>query len=761
MQNKIKPVDLLTDQFQQLKNLSVNKIHNNSSQNERNESFGAIIVNVSKILHENSAYLGIFAFYEANRLTSSQFLGVCRSFVKTLNQVSHLELCGNQMEWFVAEMKGSSLSQDTKLIVNNFSHALTHLDLSGNLIKTFPLECLSMPLKYLNLQNNHLSSLDNLESLIFKNNKESSKIQRTLVELNLSKNLIQKVPFQVITIFFSELTHLDIGENPIVSFELRTLTSQPRSAHLFGSVSNKDNSDEDFSKFISTFSKVSHLILTSLDASLLEKTIERKKSSQTKQSSLFNFYKKKELETLSSSGTFFPLEILSLHHLQVLDLSKNKHLPFHELEKIESPILMNIVNINLSECFLVGSVNKLLRFASKTNLQILDLSYNNFSHVDIHEFSSLKSLNLTMNTELLSNDENIYHILQNCNKEMEHLILQRIHQEEIGFLDTFYPSSIKKNKLDETTIGEFLSRLNDLKSLTLSGCFIKKCPSQLNGLHHSHLTALDLSFNEISEIPSSLMTLDSLTTLDLSHNDISLINVDDLGIIQLRNLTILNLSHNNLSQLPVKFIISLPTIQTISLEYNAELLKSIPQEVTEEFNKWSNEHSKVIFRRILIEPSLVINGLYLSGNASAQSKHQMKRLGITHVLNVAEGLTTPFPFDFIYKKVELEDTLEQDLFPHLDECVDFIEEALKNHKTVLVHCKAGVSRSASMVIAYIMKKYNQSYENALEFVKERRPQVCPNTAFIHQLMRYEQKLRMESQGSAYPSSNKLDFNSTM
>nr|CAG4714605.1 unnamed protein product [Naegleria fowleri] len=538
MQNKIKPIDLLTDQFQHLKNYSVNDRYtrdNNgsSSQNEMKEQLGTIMVNVSKILRESSAYLGIVSFYEANRMTSSQFQSACRSFTKTLNQICHLELCGNQMEC-----------------------------LSDNMIQTFPLECLYMPLKCLNLKNNHVSSLDNLESLLFSNGikKETFKLQHTLQDLNLSKNSIQNVPFQLIVTFFSELTHIDIGENPIVDFEVTRLTSQPRSSTWFGRMSTKDNSDEDFSNFIrtSSVSKVSHLVLSSMDASLLEKTIESKKSCRTKSSNLFNFYKKKELETLSSSGTFFPLDFLSLTYVQVLDLSKNKHLPFHELEKVETPILMNIVNINLSECFLVGSVNKLLRFASKKNLQVLNLSYNNFSYLDIQEFSSIKNLNLTMNTELLSVDENIYQLLQNCNKEIEYLTLKRIHQEENGFSDLLNPF-ITKNKLEESTIGEFLSRLNHLKLLTFSGLFIQTCPPQINGMHHSQLISLDLSHNDITELPHSLMTLDSLTALDLSHNDIPNIHEDDLGIIQLRNLTSLNLSHNNLSQLPVKFIISLPS----------------------------------------------------------------------------------------------------------------------------------------------------------------------------------------------------------
>jgi len=59
-----------------------------------------------------------------------------------------------------------------------------------------------------------------------------------------------------------------------------------------------------------------------------------------------------------------------------------------------------------------------------------------------------------------------------------------------------------------------------------------------------------------------------------------------------------------------------------------------------------------------------------------------------------------------------------------DECIEFIDTALKTGK-ILVHCAAGVSRSASVVIAYIMKKNNLSYEDASFMVRQKRPMISP------------------------------------
>lgn len=56
---------------------------------------------------------------------------------------------------------------------------------------------------------------------------------------------------------------------------------------------------------------------------------------------------------------------------------------------------------------------------------------------------------------------------------------------------------------------------------------------------------------------------------------------------------------------------------------------------------------------------------------------------------------------------------------------------------VLVHCKMGVSRSGSTVIAYAMKEYGWSLERALGHVRERRPIVHPNPGFMRQLELYQ------------------------
>lgn len=61
----------------------------------------------------------------------------------------------------------------------------------------------------------------------------------------------------------------------------------------------------------------------------------------------------------------------------------------------------------------------------------------------------------------------------------------------------------------------------------------------------------------------------------------------------------------------------------------------------------------------------------------------------------------------------------------------------KNHSKCLVHCKMGVSRSASTVIAYAMKEYGWSLEKAYNLVKQKRSITRPNAGFMRQLAEYE------------------------
>ncbi|XP_076145029.1 dual specificity protein phosphatase 19b isoform X2 [Alosa pseudoharengus] len=112
------------------------------------------------------------------------------------------------------------------------------------------------------------------------------------------------------------------------------------------------------------------------------------------------------------------------------------------------------------------------------------------------------------------------------------------------------------------------------------------------------------------------------------------------------------------------------------------------------------------------------------------------QVGVTHILNVAYGVENAFPDLFHCQTVTVLDVPETDITSYFPECFAFIDQARNQGGVVLVHCNAGVSRSASVAIAYLMSRDTLSFQEALDAVKAARPSVCPNPGFLKQLKSY-------------------------
>jgi len=78
---------------------------------------------------------------------------------------------------------------------------------------------------------------------------------------------------------------------------------------------------------------------------------------------------------------------------------------------------------------------------------------------------------------------------------------------------------------------------------------------------------------------------------------------------------------------------------------------------------------------------------------------------------------------------------------YFKEAVEFIKTAVDKRQNVLVHCFAGVSRSCTIVIAYLVRFFGMEVYSALSFIKRKRPWVNPNYGFYSQLKRYYQQLK--------------------
>ncbi|KAK3546602.1 hypothetical protein QTP70_030477 [Hemibagrus guttatus] len=129
--------------------------------------------------------------------------------------------------------------------------------------------------------------------------------------------------------------------------------------------------------------------------------------------------------------------------------------------------------------------------------------------------------------------------------------------------------------------------------------------------------------------------------------------------------------------------------------------------------------------------------LLLSSQDAASDIETLKKFKVTHVLNVAYGTMNSFPEQFIYKHVPMLDLPETKLTSYLPQCFEFIDEARKQDGVALLHCNAGVSRSASIAIAYLMAREKIPFDDAFNRVKSARPSTQPNAGFLVQLKEYQ------------------------
>ncbi|XP_039292990.1 protein phosphatase Slingshot isoform X3 [Nilaparvata lugens] len=129
--------------------------------------------------------------------------------------------------------------------------------------------------------------------------------------------------------------------------------------------------------------------------------------------------------------------------------------------------------------------------------------------------------------------------------------------------------------------------------------------------------------------------------------------------------------------------------------------------------------------------------VYLGSEWNASNLDELNKNGVCHILNVTREIDNFFPGMFDYLNIRVYDDEKTDLLLHLENTFKYITKAQKEGSKVLVHCKMGVSRSASVVIAYAMKAYNWDLKKAIEYVQKKRNCIKPNKSFITQLETYQ------------------------
>eukprot|EP00026_Physarum_polycephalum_P013087 Phypoly_transcript_13456.p1 GENE.Phypoly_transcript_13456~~Phypoly_transcript_13456.p1 ORF type:complete len:289 (-),score=59.11 Phypoly_transcript_13456:16-882(-) len=136
----------------------------------------------------------------------------------------------------------------------------------------------------------------------------------------------------------------------------------------------------------------------------------------------------------------------------------------------------------------------------------------------------------------------------------------------------------------------------------------------------------------------------------------------------------------------------------------------------------------------------VTKNIYLGDYESSLQYAHLEMRNITHIVAILNSVVLPPSAapsqNYTYLVIKAEDKDSQniiDTFPYVH---DFIKNATEHNGTVLVHCAKGASRSATLVIAYLMKELQISFKEAYQMVRKARSTILPNKGFVAQLQKY-------------------------
>ncbi|XP_067886456.1 dual specificity protein phosphatase 4 [Heterodontus francisci] len=139
-------------------------------------------------------------------------------------------------------------------------------------------------------------------------------------------------------------------------------------------------------------------------------------------------------------------------------------------------------------------------------------------------------------------------------------------------------------------------------------------------------------------------------------------------------------------------------------------------------------------------PVEILPFLYLGSAYHASKKDTLDAMGITALLNVSSNCPNHFEDHYQYKCIPVEDNQKTDISFWFMEAIEYIDSVKKVDGRILVHCQAGISRSATICLAYLMMTKRVRLEEAFEFVKQRRSIISPNFSFMGQLLQFETQI---------------------
>ena len=230
----------------------------------------------------------------------------------------------------------------------------------------------------------------------------------------------------------------------------------------------------------------------------------------------------------------------------------------------------------------------------------------------------------------------------------------------------------------------------------------------------------------------------------------------------------IGLESNRLRQLPVELLMWCPHLEELLLAMNETMLdEAVPYEMLKQLQRpaanrvllkvdnrprfvkqmeeqeWQTTLPWLDVELNKIYPDKVLDYLFLGSLRTAQTVTVYHDLDIGYVLTTGRNLEVVVEPWMKQLVLNVDDFPEQGMIPIFEEAFRFIDEARSNKKGVLIHCFAGLSRSVTIAVAYIMHLKGMTCDEALAMVRKARPAARPNDGFLNELRQYERILREE------------------
>ena len=162
-------------------------------------------------------------------------------------------------------------------------------------------------------------------------------------------------------------------------------------------------------------------------------------------------------------------------------------------------------------------------------------------------------------------------------------------------------------------------------------------------------------------------------------------------------------------------------------------------ETSEKNAESTKEESQLILNNKYLRPlSQITENIYLGNIYDAQNIDKLLKLGIAKVLSlITDSQLLFYPKTIEHKLIIIPDLPRENIIQYFGECLLFIND----DKKILVHCFAGASRSATIIIAYLMWKNQLDYVESCNILQKIRPIIYPNYGFVRQLKIFDKLLK--------------------